>query len=273
MAAKEEIMMNPRAGRQQNPGRAALATLPFALFGLICILASLQMALSPVYIYLAFSLIVLVGLVIGLAQGFLGWAYSYLGWSMVMAWWWMMMPMDTFSGRYISTAHNQFIGWRSWLLLLAAVGIGLLLARSFKPIRQLVHGIGEDWTLLSFMMYAFAAFALLLYDENHHPYLVAFMLGSTLVISLGAWFYLRSTDTWKKIVSLLFGFIGAYVVSYICYATWDWAAYYGFPEAPAQAWYVALRNIVVMLSFWMLILFWPAIVGLVQRGFKKRRTV
>lgn len=259
-------------GTKASTRNALLATLPFVLFGLTCVLANLRLVLNPVSVHLIFSMIVLLGLMIGLAFNFPIWVYSYLGWSIVMAWWWMMMPMDTFGRIFAPTSHNQLLGWRSWMILFLAMGIGLLMARSIQPLRQLIRGLGEDWTLLSFMMYAFGAFALLIYDENHHPYLAVFMLGSTLAISLGAWFYLRNANIWKKLSSLLAGFVLAYILSYICYATWDRAVYYGFPETPPQAWYVISISTLVTFLFWLAILFWPTLVGLMQYLLRKSRT-
>jgi hypothetical protein len=238
-------------GTRNSTIHALLATLPFILFGLTCLLAELASPVSLGNAYLIFSIAVMFGLLIGIATNFPNWTYSYLGWAVVMAFMWSM----------------------SWLMLLIAIGIGLLLARSIRPLRQCIHGIGEDWTILSFMMYAFVAFVLLIYDENHHPYLAVFMLGSTLVISLGAWFYLRNTVNWKKLVSLFSGFVFGYIISYVCYATWDWSAYHGFPEAPPQEWYVALRNMIEIVLIWSVFLLWPAIIGLVQLGIKKRKIV
>jgi hypothetical protein len=234
-----------------NTFHALLATLPFVLFGLICLLTELILPVSLGNAYLIFSIAVMFGLLIGIATNFPGWTYSYLGWAIVMAFMWSM----------------------SWLMLLIAIGIGLLLARSIRPLRQCIYGIGEDWTILSFMMYAFVAFVLLIYDENHHPYLAIFMLGSTLVVSLGAWFYLRNTVTWKKLVSLFSGFVFGYIISYVCYATWDWSAYHGFPEAPPQEWYVTMKNMIEIVLLWSVFLLWPAIIGLVQLGVKKRKIV
>jgi hypothetical protein len=209
----------------------------------------LELTVSLGKMYIIFGIAVMLGLLIGIATNFPNWTFSYLGWAVVMAFMWS----------------------KSWLMLLIAIGIGLLLARSFHPLRRCIHGIGKDWTILSFMMYAFVAFVLLIYDEIHHPYLAVFMLGSTLAISLGAWFYLRNTVNWKKLVSLFSGFVFAYVISYVCYATWDWAAYHGFPEAPPQEWYVGLRNTIEILLIWTVFLFWPAIIGLVQRLSHKNR--
>ena len=236
-------------GKRHNTFHALLATLPFVLFGLISMLTELALPVSSGNVYLLFSIAVMFGLLIGIATNFPIWTYSYLGWAVVFAFMWSM----------------------SWLMLLVAIGIGLLLARSFRPLRQCIHGIGEDWTILSFMMYAFVAFTLLIYDEDHHPYLAVFMLGSTLVISLGAWFYLRNTVIWKKLVSLFLGFVFAYIISYISYVTWDWAAYNGFPETPPQEWYLVLRNTMEIVLIWSGFLLWPAIIGLMRRLSHKNR--
>jgi hypothetical protein len=278
--ARREVNMDSNGKNKSNPQRAMrasikhalLAIFPFVLFGLTCMLCNLQLPARAVYVYLAFSLIVLLGLVIGFAANVPIWAISYLGWSIVMAWWWSMMPADTLSGSFSPDTHNQLLGWRSWLLLLLAIGTGLLLARSFRPLRRLVSEIGEDWTLLSFMMYSFPAFTLLIYDENHHPYLAVFMLGSTLVITLSAWFYLRNPDIWKKLFFLLSGFVLALLVSNISDATWDWAAYNGLPERPPQAWYDILGSTIVWALCWAPLLLWPVVVGLAQYTSHKSST-
>lgn len=258
-----------------GPGRsrwdAVLGTLPFALFGLLCMLTKIELPIHVGYPFLAFSVISLLGLIFGLAKGFPRWAYSYLGWSILMSWWWMMMPIDTFSNSSPLT-HNQLFVWWAWIPLLVAIGLGVLFARSFRPIRRLAGGIWQNWTYLSLMIYAFVAFVQLIYDEIHHPYLFAFMVASTLVICWAVWVFLQSVSSWKRVIALLAGFVVSLVLNNISYATWDSAAYYGLPPSPPQPWYTALNGVIGWTIFWSGIMFWPLLIGLVQSVVKSSKT-
>jgi hypothetical protein len=267
---KEMIMVTEKANTKSTVGKgitrwdAVLGTLPFALFGLLCMLIKIELPIHVGYPFLAFSAISVLGLIVGLAKGFPRWAYSYLGWSILMSWWWMMMPIDTFSNPSPLT-HNQYLGWWAWIPLLAAIGLGVLFARSFRPIRRLAGGIWQDWTYLSLMIYSFVAFVQLIYDEIHHPYLFAFMAASTLVICWAVWVFLQSASSWKRLIVLLAGFFVSLVLNNISYVTWDYAAYYGLPPSPPQPWYTAFNGVIGWTIFWSGIMFWPLLIGLVRR--------
>lgn len=97
------------------------------------------------------------------------------------------------------------------------------------------------------------------------------MIGSTLAISGGAWFFLRERQTRNRIVALLSGFMAVAIIGAISEATWDWRGYYGLPPQPPVAWYVSLLRAVVLFALWGAILFWPALVGFVRRVADKRR--
>lgn len=265
---------NPKskASEQTNRWESPVGMMPFALFGFACILAY-GFPFQFRYIYIAFYLFALTGLALGLTKGVPRWTYSYLGWSMVMSWWWMAMPIDVFRGDYSSITHNQLLGWRSWFLLLAVIGFVLLRSRSLQPLRRLAGDIWQNWTYLSLMMYTFVAFTQLIYDENHHPYLIAFMIGSTVSISIGAWSFLQSTSIWKMALSLISGFVLASVIGSISYATWDWAAYYGFPPSAPEPWYVSAIKAFLISPIWIMVLFWPALVELARRIFHVRKAI
>jgi hypothetical protein len=261
-----------RMSEQTNRWESLVGMLPFALFGFACMLGS-SFPFQFRNTYMAFYFLVLIGLALGLTKGVPRWTYSYLGWSMLMSWWWMGMPIDVFRSDYSSITHNQLLGWRSWLPLLVVVGVVMLWFRSFHPLRRLVGGIWRHWIYLSLMMYTFVAFTHLIYDENHHPYLIAFMIGSTVSISLGAWLFLQSTTVWKRILSLIAGFVFASVIGSISYATWDWAAYYGFPPSVPEPWYVSAVKAFLISPIWIVVLFWPALVGLARRIFLVRKGI
>lgn len=247
----------------KDPRGALIGTLPFVLFGIASIIGRRIIPFGGIYIDLAVYAIVLLGLLMGLIKGVPRWAYSYLGWVLVYGWQWS--NMNTYGLKIFGFQINHW-SWQVWPPLLVTIGIALLWSRSLDPLRGLMRGIWQNWTSLSLMMYTFAAFAQLFYDENHHPYLFAFIIGSTLAISVGAWMFLQNTSTWKQVISLLSGFIAASIIGSISYATWDWATYYGIPQGPSQAWYVSAMRSILIYAFWSVILFWPALVGLLRRA-------
>jgi hypothetical protein len=250
-------------GEKKNRWDVIPGALPFALFGIAMMLGKSSLPIHAAYPELGFFIVVLIGLVIGLAKGFPRWAYSYLGWSMVMSWSWMMMPMYTFQTYRPPVTHNQLIGWWSWTPFILTLGIGLLLARSFRPIRQMLLGIWRDWTLASFMIYTFVAFVVLIYDENHHPYLFLFMTASTIIFSASVWIYMQSIDTRKRALALLSGFVLAFATMYICDATWDW--HNGYPRTiKFELEYEIVSSYAVFLVFYGLILLMPVLVGFIR---------
>jgi hypothetical protein len=106
----------------------------------------------------------------------------------------------------------------------------------------------------------------LIYDENRHPYLFVFMIGSTLAVSAGTWFFQHERQTRSQIIALLSGFMTVAIIGAISEALWDWHACYGFPEPPPAAWYVSALRMILIFAVWTAILFWPALIGLVRRS-------
>jgi len=265
MVTKENIEPKEVTGRSVSYWDALIGTLPFILFGIASIIGKLRLPFWVNYADLVFYVIVLLGLLIGLIKGVPRWTYSYLGWSLVFAWWWS--SMGTYGLKIFGFQINYWT-WQIWPPLLVAIGIALIWTRSLHPLRQLILNIWQDWTLASFMMYAFIAFMGLIYDENHHPLLFLFMTLSTIVISIAAWAYLSSTNLKKNITSLLLGFVLSLSITWICESTWDWYAYYGFPRPTAVVWYLMIFKAGIIGG---LILFWPALVGAVRRAVNNRR--
>lgn len=220
---------------------ALICALPFVLFAVASIIGKIPF--WGIYADLAFYVIVLLGLLIGLVKGVPRWAYSYVGWSLVFAW-----------------------NWQIWPPLLMTVGIALLWTRSLLPLRQLVRGIWQDWTLLSLAMYTFWGFMMLLYDENHSPYWIGFMIVSTLTISASVWAFMRSTKPSVRFIALVTGFVTSLAINRICETTWDFAAYNGLPATPPAPWYDSIFEIMVIAVVWGGILIWPAAIDSLRRS-------
>ena len=234
--------------------QALIGVLPFLAFGIVFMIGKMDQVYDPrvIYTYLAFYILALSGLLIGWIRGFPLWSYGYLGWSLVFAWIWSNV-----------TINGTYWGYQSWMLFWIVVLIALLWTRSLSPIKKIFRDIWNDWTRLTFVMYAFAAFVALIYDENHHPYLLLFMAVATLIVTAGAWFFLRSSNMIGRILSIVVSFIAASVPMGISYLTWDWRAYYGLPTS--ETWYGNLGVAPIGILFWLLILFWPALIALIHR--------
>ena len=242
-----------------------LGTLPFLLAGVLFMVTKLELPFHMGYPMAVFLGICLLGLWMGIMRGFPEWSFSYLGWSVVMSYWWMGMPLFTFNALYAPNAMPDRMGFRAWIPLLIMLGLGLWMRRSAHPLRNLTSVIWRDWTLLSLSIYSFAAFVLLIYDENHHPYLFGFMAAGTLVICLAVWSFLQNNTSWKRILFLTVGFVAALAISNISYATWDYATYYNLPPSTPQPWYEEVRGMVSITLFWVAFIFWPGLIGFARR--------
>ena len=241
--------------------QALIGVLPFLAFGIVSMFGKVD----PIYGFrwtyadLAFFILALSGFLIGWIRGFPLWSYSYLGWSLVFAWWWTNMR-----------AYGFDWGYRIWILFGITVLIALLWTRSLTPIKNFFHDIWNDWTRLTLVMYAFGAFVSLIYDENHHPYLLLLMAVTTIIVTAGVWFFLRSSNLIGRVLSILVSFIASIVPMAISYLTWDWRMYYRMPQS--DYWYDNFGVDPIRVIFWLLILFWPALILLIQR-IVTRRTV
>jgi len=213
---------------------AGLAVLPFLLFGLSSLVNKLEIfPLDPSYSmqqilivhpFLLFNWLILVGLGISLFVGFPRWGYSFLGWAILFGWWWQGMR---FTGYELSGLI--------WLPLLGVVAVALLVRRSIQPLRNLLTGLWQDWTMLAFAIYILYSFMFMLYDSNHNPYLLILITATTLAMGLGAWGYYRANSPLRRVLALIGGLLLATVISIIDNATWDFSAYYGLPEGGQSA--------------------------------------
>ncbi len=219
--------MNNKVPAKTNPATALQATLgvlPFLAYGLVSIWMHFGSSLPrlPIWLhpFLVFDALVLIGLGAGILAGFPRWAYSYLWWALILAWW--------LSGMGIYGVYR--LDNRMWLLPLGILVLTLLVRRSIAPLRALFAGLWNDWTLLWLGFYVFFAWISIMMDENHNPYLLVFIIASTLAVSAGAWFYFQQTTAIRRILSMIAGLIVLMAIGGINDATWDWRAYYHLPE-------------------------------------------
>lgn len=225
------------------PLQAALAVLPFLLYGISSIAVKLEIVhISPLRYWqdflntpeFIFYWLVLLGLAAGIIAGFPRWAFSYLGWALVSTWLWTNMSF-----------YGYRSSWQMWLALAAVIILSLLIRRSLQPARVILNGLWRDLTLLPFGFYIFYAMLFMSADENHNPYLIGFIAASTLAACLGAWFFFRSASPLRRVLALIGGLVLWFLIDALNSLTWDFAAYYGLPKG--SPWQSYLYTVILLL--------------------------
>ena len=250
MAAERGSFFNIEAGSRRE---AIVALAPFLLFGAFSTFLSyiqtsipdwFEVAISFIYIGLMVSLFI-----IGILKRFPRWFLPYLG-----------LPLPLFSA-YIFLDLIASPPYEPWLvstspwLLRVTVSQGLLwagllltgvmivlISGILPPLRSFYWRLRRDWTLLSFILYGSALFALLFtFDDyiNEEPYKIVAMM----FLGIGGWFYLQSDRPWQRMLALLTGLTLAMAVAAvgkaILYST-------SSPYPHGFTWYTEAMSTVIM---------------------------
>jgi len=100
--------------------------------------------------------------------------------------------------------------WPFWPQAMIAIGVfaltmGVLLlaARAWRPLRSLYQGVRRDWTQLSFSLFLGAGILFGLIDHEEDPALTVFVFLPSLIVLLGAFAYLRSATKAQRILAML----------------------------------------------------------------------
>jgi len=262
----ERGSMNPMNEYSSPSSRrmALMGALPFLAYGMASMLGKLTFdRLHPaIYIWMGLYGFILIGLLIGWVKGFPCWVYAYLSWALVLAWYWSNFSMQGL--KIMGYTFPFYVPW-GWLALDGMILIALAWTRSLRPVKQFFVGIWNDWTRLSFILFVFPAWLACMYDENHSPYLLLFMLGSTLAFTIGAYIFARLANSLLRILCLLTGTLVALGINWICDSTWDFATYYHLPPSN-EPWYMAIFRWSIALAFIALFLLGPALLPLIRKS-------
>ncbi len=138
------------------------------------------------------------GLLFGVWKGFPRWSYAYLGMSLYFGW--------SYNNQ---NYYGVFYKWWVWLPSFGAILLGLLLARSLKPLARLLRGAWNDWTRLTFALYAFALpmLTVIFFDDDWGVSQLYGLVFDTVLLAAGAVVFLRSRTTWGRVLSLLVAFL------------------------------------------------------------------
>ena len=245
---------------KSTPLQAAIGALPFLAYGIATMIfeADRNFPFEPDHVSLALYTLALIGLLMGWVRGFPLWSYGYLGWVLVLG-----------GSGNISVSGIQW-GYQSWVPFGIVILAALLWTRSLNPIKKFFKDIWNDWSRLVLTSFALISWVGLMYDENHHPWMMAFIFGATLAAAGGAWFFLRSGSLKGRIFSVTGSFIAAVVLSSLAWSTGNWRAYYGWPAA--DPWYQSLGEATPLLLVWFLILFWSVAIGAIHGVARKLQT-
>ena len=254
-------------GRRASWGEALLGALPFLLFGLAHLLdgfAELGGHYGPAFNLLDGSLldgslnrsaiiltlpmgvyfVCALGLLFGVLKGFPRWSYAYLGMSLYFG-------LYYFSGSF----HGVHYGSWAWLPAFAAIILGLLLTRSLQPLARLLQGTWNDWTRLSFAIYAstLPMLTIIFFDNDWGIFELYGLIFETVLLAAGAVAFLRSRTIWSRVLSLL----AAVLILVVKGVLGGWFG----EHLPARYWPALLF---ITIYFGLLLL--PAVIGLLRRG-------
>jgi len=198
-------------GRPDAWGEALLGALPFLLYGLTYLLEGftelgghhplaltlLDKSLNRPAIVLTpqmgVHIVTALGLLFGVWKGFPRWSYAYLGMTIFFGW-------SYNNQNYYGVFYNPW----AWFPLFTAILLGLLLTRSLQPLAQLFKGAWNDWTRLSFTLYAFTSPLVIgsIFDLDWGPSQLYGLIFITFVMAAGAVTFLRSRTIWGRVLSL-----------------------------------------------------------------------
>jgi hypothetical protein len=203
------------------------ALMAFALPVVFILFNSPSAAVFPVSLP---AILILVGIlfVVGMIKGFPRWSLPYLGQALSIAGYLVLFNglvdllkpsfvaqlspglWDASTRMLLETFWAGFI-WLSLLVLTLLILGFLAVLRRFRPFYQRIR---QDWTLVSFILYAESVLALILFFDQQRgakPYAIA----SLLLLGSGAWMYLRSPYVWQRILALFSGLSLAMWVAFI----------------------------------------------------------
>lgn len=173
---------------------------------------------------------------------------------------------DEFS-RYVWQGIRSGIFWVGLLLTVLLIVFALAAWRRTRPVYLRAR---HDWTLVSFTLYGASLLSLFInFDE--YQYRSLYMTVSLLSLAAGAWGYLRSASSRKRLLALLAGVILA--MSSMAIGKWiivprqDWPFWFGWHETErweTERWFESLRTLVE--AGWMLLVISvPALLNLLPR--------
>lgn len=148
------------------------------------------------------------GYCVGWIKGFPRWSYPYVGVSLLISLYLMNGSTPGISFFGYEVFGRELWGWRSWIPLLTATVVALIISKSFKPVKRFFTNGWEDWTLFTFCMFGWMPLLVwVVFDEVDNLYTIYFALGLNAVMILSAYAYMWGTRIWQRALALGIGIV------------------------------------------------------------------
>ena len=133
------------------------------------------------------------GVVLGVLRRFPRWSYPY---AVVV----VVYITLSYGPRWLSSTS---LGGNRGLIALLLILLVFLVTRWLPPFRPFYTNLREDWTLLSYGLYACAIMMLSSQDRDEAPFLTFFVLLPSLISMAGALAHLRLSSAMHKVLVLV----------------------------------------------------------------------
>jgi len=151
---------------------------------------------------------------VGWIKGFPRWSYPYVGVSLLINLYRMNASTRGISFFGYEVFGRELWGWRSWIPLLIATIVALIISRSFRPVKRFFTNGWDDWTLFTLCMFGCMPMLVLVgFDEIDNLYTIYFTIGLNAVMILSAYVYMRGTRIWQRALALGVGIVIPVVVA------------------------------------------------------------
>lgn len=209
---------DPFAFKPASPRETLAAMAPFLIIGLgfegLALLTNRMLVAFPDWFrYVSgFTLLAMLCLppLFGLFKGLPRWALPYLGF--------FLFYLAIILGNQLLNGplSNVFSTQKDWIVrsifnesvwaiyLLIGVGLIVLIAAVWHPLRPFFARVRRDWTLASFILYG-AALGMLFLTFDDYAYEEPYTIAAILVLAVGAWVYLHSASSRRRILALIAG--------------------------------------------------------------------
>jgi hypothetical protein len=174
--------------------------------------------LSPLgkFLFAMNFLLPVTGYAIGWIKGFPRWSYPYVGVSLIGGLSLMNASTPGLSFFGYDVFGREPWGWRSWIPLLIATAIALIVSRSFRPVKKFFANGWADWTLFTFGMLGWVPwFFDISFDDIDIHYSRYFIISLNIITVLAAYAYMRSSKIWQRVLALVVGIMIPVVVASI----------------------------------------------------------
>ncbi len=208
-------METREASRRPASGAATLAgTLLFLVTGLWLTLSVVPAGWGlPAWLsdtahhwFLGWLLLPAIGLAAGYCLSFPRWSYPCVGLQVIMSLYMTYVSTPDLRILGYTFQRNMLWGWRAWIPFFAAIGVGLFITRSPRPLGRFFANLGGDATQLSFALFgSFPLLILVSFDEVKDLFSLPWLALLSALMVITAWLYMRQKDIPRRTAVLAGG--------------------------------------------------------------------